>query len=114
MWKDDSVVFPFLGHYFTLTSNFLYRLTFLYTFLLTQPVLVRFHAYNYLFKLDNLALAHVAPHQRCSDKLWAKAFSSNALDPLLSYDRRDYRSLWTLDFCERNVCRRAQPAAREK
>lgn len=100
----------FLGHYFTLTSNFLYRLTFLYTFCWLQPML-RFHAYNYLFKLDNHALTHVAPHRRCSDKLWAKAFSSNALDPLSFCDRRDYRSLWTLNFCERNVGRRTQPAA---
>lgn len=55
-------------------------------------------------------LTHVALRQRCWDKLWVKAISSNALDPRLSCDIRDYQSLWMLDFCERNVGRRAQPA----
>lgn len=64
----------------------------------------------YLFKLDNLALTHVAPHRRYLDKLWVIAISSNALDPPLSCDTRDYRSLLMLGFCVRSDDRREQPA----
>jgi hypothetical protein len=50
-----------------------------------------------------------APLQRCSDKLLATMISSNALDPLLFYDTRDYQSLLMLSFCVRNVGRQTQP-----
>lgn len=63
-----------------------------------------------LFILDNLALRRAVPLLLYLDILSAKAISSNALDPLLFYDKRDYQSLWTLDFCEHNVGRQTQPA----
>ncbi len=116
--QNFKIFSSLLGHHFTLTFNLLYRLISFYTILFVarrcacvcESTVVRFHAYNYLFKLDNLALTHVALLQRCSDKLWARVFSLDALDPPSFCDRRDYRSLWTLDFCERSVCRRAQPS----
>lgn len=63
-----------------------------------------------LFISDNLVLRLAVPRPPYSDILWAIAISSNALDPRLFYDRRDYQSLWTLGFCEHNVGRRIQPA----
>ena len=51
----------------------------------------------------------VAPRQQCLDKLSVTGISLNELDPRLFYGTRDYQSLWTLNFCGRNVGRQTQP-----